>query len=81
MIPNFGGEKNVIDSGVEPKLLFEGVWNTNSHSTHNHVIVETRRLELTREISFKIRFFFSGLTNYFQRLATYRKNKSSLAWK
>lgn len=81
MTPNFGGKKNVIESGVEPKLLCEGVWNTNNHSSHSHAIVETRRLELTRKISFKIRFFYSGVRNYFQRLATYRKNKSSLAWK
>lgn len=31
--------------------------------------------------SFEISFFFSGLPNYFQRIATHRNNKSSLAWK
>lgn len=74
----FGG---VIDPGVGPKLLCEGVWNSDSRSSHGNATVETARLGLTREISFEIEFFFSGRTHYFQRLATCRKNKSSLTWK
>lgn len=42
---------------------------------------ETARRGLRTEISLEIGFFFSGLSNYFQRLATYRNNKSPLTWK
>jgi hypothetical protein len=40
------------------------------------VTVETAQPGPTAESSFETGFFFSGLTNYFQRLTTYTKNKS-----
>ena len=79
MTPNVG--KRVTDPGAELKLLWGVVWNNDNHSRCGNTTVETTRLGLTMVISFKIEFFFSGLSNYFQRLATYRKNKSSLTWK
>lgn len=68
MTPNVG--KRVTDPGAELKLLWGLVWSSDNHSRCGNTTAETARLGLTMVISFKTGFFFSGLSNYFQRLAT-----------
>lgn len=65
MTPNFG--KRVIDLGAEPKLLRGEAWNRDNHSSPENAAMETARLGLTTEISFKIGFSFSLVSQIISR--------------
>lgn len=67
-----------IDPGVGLNPHCEGVWSHYSHGGHRKATVGTEGFRLTEGISFEMGFLFSALTDYFQKLATYRKNKSPL---
>lgn len=79
MTSNFG--KRVTDLGAEPKILCGGAWNSDNHNRpENATYGDSKAWTHNGDFIQNWVFFFYGLPNYFQRLATYRKNKS-FTWK
>lgn len=59
--------KRVPDLQARPKLLCGGAWNSDNHSSPKNAAIETARLGLTTEISFKIGFSLSLVSQIISR--------------